>query len=56
MKVTPEISKIIMEDGNALQIAQASDNAGFNNLRRSGLLKVMQGVTTLQEINRVTSE
>lgn len=56
MKVTPEISKIIMEDGNALQIAAASKAAGFNDLRRSGLLKVMQGVTTLQEINRVTSE
>lgn len=56
MKVTPEISRIIMEDGNALQIGDASQRAGFNNLRRSGLLKVMQGVTTLQEINRVTSE
>lgn len=56
MKVTPEISKIIMEDGNALQIGEASQRSGFNNLRRSGLLKVMQGVTTLQEINRVTSE
>ena len=56
MKVTPEISKIIMEDGNALEIAAASAKLGFNNLRRSGLIKVMQGVTSLQEINRVTSE
>lgn len=56
MKVTPEISKIIMRDGNAIEIAEAAEAAGFNNLRRSGLLKVMQGVTTLQEISRVTSE
>ena len=56
MKVTPEISRIIMEDGNALEIAAASEKAGFNNLRRSGLKKVMQGITSLQEINRVTSE
>ncbi|ATO19377.1 type IV-A pilus assembly ATPase PilB [Acinetobacter sp. LoGeW2-3] len=56
MKVTPEISRIIMEDGNAIEIAEASARAGFNNLRRSGLLKVMQGVTSLQEVNRVTSE
>ncbi|MCJ0926485.1 type IV-A pilus assembly ATPase PilB [Acinetobacter lwoffii] len=56
MKVTPEISRIIMEDGNALEIADASARAGFNNLRRSGLVKVMQGVTSLQEVNRVTSE
>ena len=56
MKVTPEISRIIMEDGNAIEIANASNKAGFNNLRRSGLVKVMQGVTSLQEVNRVTSE
>ncbi|MEC7119820.1 MAG: type IV-A pilus assembly ATPase PilB [Pseudomonadota bacterium] len=56
MKVTPEIARIIMEDGNAIQIADAAQNAGFNNLRRSGLKKVMQGVTSLQEVNRVTSE
>ena len=56
MKVTPEISRLIMEDGNAIQIADAADQAGFNNLRRSGLMKVMQGVTSLQEVNRVTSE
>lgn len=56
MKVTPEISKIIMEDGNALEIAAASAKLGFNNLRRSGLRKVMSGLTSLQEINRVTSE
>lgn len=56
MKVTPEISKIIMEEGNAIQIAEASQRSGFNNLRRSGLVKVIQGVTSLQEVNRVTSE
>lgn len=56
MKVTSEISKIIMEDGNALQIAAASEKLGFDNLRRSGLIKVINGLTSLQEINRVTSE
>lgn len=56
MKVTPEISKIIMEDGNALEIAAASHRAGFNDLRRSGLVKVINGLTSLQEVNRVTSE
>jgi type IV pilus assembly protein PilB len=56
MKVTPAIARIIMEDGNAIEIADASKQAGFNNLRRSGLIKVMNGLTSLQEINRVTSE
>ncbi|MCG2573754.1 type IV-A pilus assembly ATPase PilB [Acinetobacter sp. ME22] len=56
MKITPEISKLIMEDGNALQIAETSAKLGFHSLRRSGLKKVMQGVTSLQEVNRVTSD
>ncbi|XID74672.1 type IV-A pilus assembly ATPase PilB [Alkanindiges sp. WGS2144] len=56
MKVNSEIARIIMEDGNAIEIADASQRAGFDNLRRSGLKKVMQGVTSLQEVNRVTSE
>ena len=56
MKITPEISKLIMDDANSLAIAAVSEQLGFNNLRRSGLLKVMQGVTSLQEVNRVTSE
>lgn len=55
MKVTPEISQIIMADGNALQIAEASRREGFNNLFQSALLKVKQGLTSLEEVDRVTS-
>ncbi len=39
MKITPEISRIIMQDGNALEIAAAAEQLGFSNLRRSGLKK-----------------
>ena len=56
MKVTPEISRIIMEDGNAIQIKDAALAQGFRDLRRSGILKVLQGVTSIQEMYRVTSE
>ena len=56
MKVTPEISRIIMEDGNAIQIKDAALAQGFRDLRRSGFLKVLQGVTSIQEMYRVTSE
>ncbi len=54
MKVTNEISRIIMEEGTAIDIADAARRSGFPDLRRSGLKKVMQGMTSLQEINRVT--
>ncbi|ESK38340.1 type IV-A pilus assembly ATPase PilB [Acinetobacter nectaris CIP 110549] len=55
MKITPEISRLIMEDANALQIADVSARLGFNNLRRSGIKKVISGLTSLQEVHRVTS-
>ena len=56
MKITDSISRIIMDGGNAIEIADASQKAGFNNLRTSALIKVAQGVTSLEEANRVTSE
>ena len=55
MKVTPEISKIIMADGNSLEIAEMSKREGFNNIFQSALLKVKSGMTSLEEIDRVTS-
>ncbi|SNT71172.1 type IV-A pilus assembly ATPase PilB [Psychrobacter sp. LV10R520-6] len=56
MKVSPDISRIIMEDGNAIDIKDAALRNGFRDLRRSGILKVLQGVTSIQEMMRVTSE
>ncbi|WP_372843193.1 type IV-A pilus assembly ATPase PilB [Psychrobacter sp.] len=56
MKVTPDISRIIMEDGNAIDIKDTALKNGFRDLRRSGILKVLQGVTSIQEMMRVTSE
>ena len=56
MKVNPEISRIIMEDGNAIDIKDAALRTGFRDLRRSGIMKVLQGTTTIQEMLRVTSE
>ena len=55
VKITPEISRIIMEEGNSLQLADQARELGFNDLRRSGLLKVIQGVTSLAEANRMTT-
>ncbi|HQV21522.1 MAG: type IV-A pilus assembly ATPase PilB [Moraxellaceae bacterium] len=53
MKVTPKIARIIMEDGNSLAIAEAMDAEGYPNLRRSGLIKAMSGLTSLQEIAKI---
>ena len=56
MKITPDISRIIMENGNAIDIKDAALKNGFRDLRRSGIQKVLQGLTTIQEMLRVTSE
>lgn len=55
MKITDEISKVIMEDGNSLQIAEISAKEGFNTIFQSALVKVMHGMTSLDEVDRVTS-
>jgi type IV pilus assembly protein PilB len=54
MPVTEQIGRIIMGDGNAMQIADQARSDGVRDLRMSGLRKVQQGVTSLEEINRVT--
>jgi len=55
VKITKGISRIIMEEGNSIQIGDQCRKEGFNDLHRSGLVKVMHGVTSLEEVNRVTS-
>lgn len=55
VKITDAISRIIMEDGNSIQIADAARGEGFNDLRASGLKKVKDGLTSLAEVNRVTT-
>ncbi len=54
MKFSEEMGRIIMEGGNAIDIADQAAKEGVNDLHRSALLKVMQGVTSLEEVNRVT--
>jgi len=55
MPMTDAISRIIMEGGNSIEIADQAAKEGVNNLRRSALEKVRQGVTSMEEATRVTS-
>jgi type IV pilus assembly protein PilB len=56
MPMAEEIQQIILQGGNALQIAEVAKRAGINDLRASALLKVRNGITSLAEINRVTKD
>ena len=54
MEMTDSISRIILEGGDAVQIADQALKEGVWDLRRSALQKVKDGITSLEEINRVT--
>ncbi len=54
MEVSEAMGRIIMEGGNAIQIADQAATEGVIDLRRAGLNKVKEGLTGLAEINRVT--
>jgi type IV pilus assembly protein PilB len=56
MPISDEINRIIMQNGNAIDIAQQARREGVKDLRQSGLLKVKQGVTSLEEVEAVTNE
>ena len=56
MPISDEMSRIIMAEGNAIQLADQAQKEGINDLRQSGLLKVKQGITSLEDVNRVTKE
>ncbi|MFK8030293.1 MAG: type IV-A pilus assembly ATPase PilB [Gammaproteobacteria bacterium] len=56
MEVSDDMGRIIMEGGNAQQVADQSDKEGIWDLRRAALEKVRVGMTSIEEINRVTLE
>jgi type IV pilus assembly protein PilB len=56
MPVSEETQKIILAGGNAMQIARQAQIEGVRDLRRSGLMKVMQGMTSIEEVLGVTNE
>lgn len=56
MPISAEIGKLIMEGCTSLDLALQAQKEGVNDLRQSGLKKVIDGHTSLAEINRVTKE
>jgi type IV pilus assembly protein PilB len=56
MPITDAISRIIMTNGNAHDIADQAKREGVKDLRESGLLKVKQGHTSIEEVEAVTNE
>lgn len=56
MPITEEMNRIVMSGGNAIDIADQARREGVRDLRQSGLLKVKQGMTSLEEIMAITND
>jgi type IV pilus assembly protein PilB len=54
LPVTEDIGSLIMNNGNAIEITQAAEAGGFISLRQAGLQIALAGITSLEEIERVT--
>ncbi|MCS6785885.1 MAG: type IV-A pilus assembly ATPase PilB, partial [Thiobacillaceae bacterium] len=56
MPISEEINRIILKGGSNLDIAEQARREGILDLRQAGLLKVKQGITSLEEVLAVTNE
>ena len=56
MPVSEDMQRIILADGSALEIAAQARKEGVKSLRESGLWKVRQGLTSLEEVLACTNE
>ncbi|PPD22272.1 MAG: type IV-A pilus assembly ATPase PilB [Methylomonas sp.] len=56
LPISEKMRALILRGGNAMEMAELAKTEGINDLRASGLLKVRQGITSLEEIDRVTKE
>ena len=56
LPISEAMRALILRGGNAMEMADLAKSEGINDLRASGLLKIKQGITSLEEIDRVTKE
>jgi type IV pilus assembly protein PilB len=53
--ITPEISSIILSGGSATDILHSAQQQGFRTMRTSALRKVVSGIISMEEANRITT-
>lgn len=54
LPMTKSLGQLIMSGGNSLEILKTAQSEGMLTIFESGLEKVKQGITTIEEVNRVT--
>lgn len=56
MEISEEMGRLIMGGANSIDLADQARKEGIDDLRRSALKKIMQGLISLEEANRVTKD
>jgi type IV pilus assembly protein PilB len=56
MPISENMEKLVMENGNAIELAALAQTEGISDLRQSALNKVREGITTIDEVERVTKD
>ena len=56
MEVSEEIQRLIVSRATSSEIQRKAQEQGMVTMRQDGYLKVLQGITTIEEVNRVTSD
>ncbi len=56
MDVTTQIQKLIVARSTSSEIQRMAQQQGMVTMRQDGYLKVLEGITTIEEVNRVTSD
>ncbi len=56
MPISEKMTRIIMKNGNSMDVAEQAAREGVRDLRQSGLIKVKAGITSLEEIEAVTND
>jgi type IV pilus assembly protein PilB len=56
MPVTDEIKELILHGGSTIEVKREAMRLGMKTLRQAGLTKVKEGITTLEEVLRVTAK
>ncbi len=56
MPISEEMQRVIMNNGTEVDILDVAYKEGMVDLRRAGILKVMQGITSLEEVTANTND
>jgi len=56
LPISETMQRLILQGCNSMELAEQAEREGINDLRRAGLLKAKAGFTSLEEINRVTTD